>query len=221
MPDAPVIVFVRMPSVSFGPREPEWHSWYDTVHIPARLRIPGIQGAYRFKRRSGDFDYITFYEASDHAAFGSDEYSRLREYEASLPADSWERTTGALPGFARGAYKQCGGADAFPGLAAVDLLSVVGYDVPEHSREEFSARYESRQQAERVPGVRAEWRFKLASPEEVPMSGTPAPSPEFVSLYHLDDSDPALAEKALRDRDFRLGDFERFRLVVAKVPAPG
>ena len=211
---APVIMFVRMPTVSFGDRETEWNTWYDTVHIPARARVPGIRGAHRFKGQSGGFAYVTFYEASDPGAFGGEAYRALRDHEAALPSDSWEHVTGRLPGFARSAYQHVGG-DAFTGLDEVELLCAVGYDAPAGRREEFVARRAGSADPRRIPGIRREWRFALASKEQVPMSGEPAPSPEFLNLYDVQDASAVAAEESLGVP----GGVEQFRMLATRCAA--
>jgi hypothetical protein len=50
--------------VQSGPaegREDEYHDWYENVHIPEVLAVPGFVGARRFRALDGDH-WLTIYE---------------------------------------------------------------------------------------------------------------------------------------------------------------
>lgn len=44
-------------------RDDEFNEWYDNVHLPDVLRVPGVIGAERFRMRTGGrWQYLAIYE---------------------------------------------------------------------------------------------------------------------------------------------------------------
>ncbi|KAF9528719.1 hypothetical protein CPB83DRAFT_854160 [Crepidotus variabilis] len=61
--------------------------WYDNEHAPARLTVPGIQNALRYKAFDGkEPSYLAIYDADSHETMESDKYKAL-----SLQASDRER----------------------------------------------------------------------------------------------------------------------------------
>lgn len=56
--------------------EEEFNDWYDTEHIPERLRIPGFESARRFVCVSGWPKYVAFYDLEEAGVLERDEYRR-------------------------------------------------------------------------------------------------------------------------------------------------
>ena len=56
--------YVLAVSVEFGhpESEEEWNRWYDDVHVPAMLSVPGFLSAYRYTDRGSTSRYLTLYE---------------------------------------------------------------------------------------------------------------------------------------------------------------
>ncbi len=86
--------------------EDEWNRWYETQHLRVRLPLPGFIAARRFLAYEGECRYVTVYELESPEAVTSDAYRELKRRENALPATSFEARTLALPGFARGVYRQ-------------------------------------------------------------------------------------------------------------------
>jgi hypothetical protein len=62
--------------------EDAFHDWYDQ-HAPARLRMPGISSATRYRTVEGDGPrYMACYDLEDVSTLQSPEYLRLRQEEA-------------------------------------------------------------------------------------------------------------------------------------------
>jgi len=75
-----VVVATRPASAE---HEDEYNRWYDEVHLPEILAIPGFVGARRF-RAPGSADYLTIYEIE-----GDD----LQAVLAGMATGRAERTT--------------------------------------------------------------------------------------------------------------------------------
>jgi len=170
--------------------EGEWNNWYNTKHIPNRLNKPGFISVRRFAAIWGEYKYLTLYDLTNVDALTSDLYLKLRDWEASLPTESFEAITLKLPKFSRGTYEQI---FAYPGPGEyrspdAEILFTVGHDVPSNREEEFNAWYNTEHipaMVDRVPGFLAARRFKLTESPLTPRSGMQSPSPKYVTLYDL------------------------------------
>ena len=60
-----VAVFANVPQAI----EEEYNRWYDTHHIPERLKVPGFLGAARYVAEAGDARYLTLYELAHAGVF--------------------------------------------------------------------------------------------------------------------------------------------------------
>ncbi len=56
--------------------EGEFHAWYNTEHIPERLRIPGFVSAYRYSALEGSPRWLAVYELTSPAVLDSPEYRK-------------------------------------------------------------------------------------------------------------------------------------------------
>ncbi len=170
--------------------EAEWNNWYNTKHIPNRQNKPGFISARRFAAIWGEYQYLTLYGLTSVEALTSDPYLKLRDWEASLPAESFEAITLKLPKFSRGTYEQI---FAYPGpeehrCTDTEILFTVGHDVPSNREEEFNAWYNTEHipaMVDRVPGFLTARRFKLTEAPLTPRSGMQSPSPKYMTLYDL------------------------------------
>ena len=188
MSDASLLLFVRIPHAP----EPEeaWNRWYDQTHLQARLELPGITAAHRFRGVSGEFEYLTFYEMAEPTALSDEAYRALRQREAQSGPDSFEALTNGTDGLARGVYASIHGGDSSFYLGEVSTLFSVGHDVPADRVDEFNAWYDTEHvpaMLERVPGFMSGCRYQLVDAERVPMEGTRTTTPQFISLYGLRD----------------------------------
>jgi hypothetical protein len=68
-------------------QEDEYHRWYDEVHVPEVLEVPGFLSARRFGSADGDFLAIYELEADDLDAVLADFRSRERTPPVGLQLD--------------------------------------------------------------------------------------------------------------------------------------
>ena len=198
-----VLLMVRIGDVP-KEMEGEWNRWYNTTHIPNRLDKPGFLSARRFLALWGEFRYLTLYELASVDALTSEPYLKLRDWEASLPPDSFEARTLKLPNFSRGFYEQI---FSYPGQARyqapdTDILFTVGHDVPSIRDEEFNAWYNTEHvpaMVDRVPGFLTSRRFRLIEKPLSPKVGTRTPSPKYVTLYDLANPDVLQSQIFLKE----------------------
>lgn len=171
--------------------EEEWNHWYDTQHIPNRLKILGFLSARRFVAIQGEFKYLTIYDLTSADVLTSEPYLKLKDWEASLPAESFEAITLKLPNFSRGVYRQIYPEQEEHQIPPTKTILAVGHDMPANREEEFNAwyDYEHIHAMKRVPGVIAARRF-VAVDTSLP------PIPKYVTLYDIE------SEKVLQSDAF-------------------
>jgi hypothetical protein len=170
--------------------EKEWDHWYDTKHIPNRLNKPGFVLVRRFIALWGESKYLTLYELDSLEALKSEAYVKLREWEASLPPESFEAITLKLPDFFRGVYEQIYPEKEEYKIPDTDILFTIGHDVPPNREEEFNAWYNTEHipaMMNRVPGFMSARRFRNVGSLLPPGSGKASPSPHYITLYDLSD----------------------------------
>lgn len=164
--------------------EADWNRWYDTVHIPARLALPGFIGVRRFATRAGEWRYLSVYEIESLQAVRSDGYQALKRHELSLPATSLEARTLRLPHLMRGVYRQLDPdhGDAVPDTAT---LTMVTHEVPPGREAEFHDwyRHEHLPRLRRDPDIADARRFERAEWPGAPASQ--ASIPRFLTLHEL------------------------------------
>jgi antibiotic biosynthesis monooxygenase (ABM) superfamily enzyme len=74
-------------------KEEEFNHWYNTVHVPEILAVPGFIRGRRFIRVSGDkVKYMALYELETLDALRSEPYLQARgwdEFEPYISEQSW------------------------------------------------------------------------------------------------------------------------------------
>ena len=74
-------------------KEDEFNDWYNQVHLPEILAVPGFISGRRFKRISGDkIKYMTLYELESFEPLKSEAYRKARgwdEFEPFILDISW------------------------------------------------------------------------------------------------------------------------------------
>ena len=58
--------------------ETEWNRWYDEIHVPEILKVPGFLTARRYRAIEGAPKYMALYEMEDVQAFYSDAFNRAK-----------------------------------------------------------------------------------------------------------------------------------------------
>lgn len=67
--------------------EAAFNTWYNDVHIPELLTLPGFLSAERFRQVGPGIRYLALYRLSDTAAADSEAFQRWRERSEST--DLW------------------------------------------------------------------------------------------------------------------------------------
>ncbi len=182
--------------------ETEWNHWYDNEHIPNRMdHIPGFLAARRFVALNDAPKYLTLYDLAGVDVLTSDVYLKLRDREASMPPDSFEKITPTLPNFFRGMYEQI-----FPDPQAyqvpnTEIVFVVGHDVPPTREAEFNAWYNTEHIPAmiNVPGFATARRFVTVQDHLPPRAGIRSSGSKYITLYDLENEDVLGSEAFLRD----------------------
>jgi hypothetical protein len=55
----------------------EWNDWYDNVHIPRLLSVPGFASATRYEERGATRRYLAAYEIESPAVFDEPRYKEV------------------------------------------------------------------------------------------------------------------------------------------------
>jgi hypothetical protein len=224
-----VLLMVRIGDVP-GEIEREWNRWYDTTHIPNRLSKPGFLSVRRFFAIWGEYKYLTFYELDGVKALTNDAYMKLREWEASLPPESFEAITLRLPNFSRGVYEQIYPEQEEHKMTNTQFLFTIGHDVPPNREEEFNAWYNTEHipaMINRVPGFVTARRFRNVGSLLPPGSGKADTSPQYVTLYDLSNDKVLESEIFLKETNSPWSSWvrswytRRFRILARRIyPKP-
>jgi hypothetical protein len=156
--------------------EAEFHDWYDHEHGPARLVVPGILAAARY-RALDDLKppWLALYELSSPDVIDSPEYKAL-----GATASDRDRSVGAaLATLERRVYEQISSDGSAAGDSAPVLLAV-SISVPEAAVADLDAWYtqEHIPMLLGVPGWRRIRRYRL-------VHALDTAGPDFLSLHEL------------------------------------
>jgi hypothetical protein len=139
--------------------ETEFHDWYDHVHGPARLTVPGFGPAYRYRALDElKPPWLALYELDRPDVVESPEYK-------ALSANASDRDKAVAAGLAtldRRVYEQTS-EDGSPVGRPAPMILAVAMSVPEGSEDDLAAWYteEHIPMLLRVPGWRRIRRFRL------------------------------------------------------------
>ncbi len=156
--------------------EAEFHDWYDNEHGPARLKVPGVRGAYRYRALNDQKpSWLAWYELDSPDVLDSPEYK-------AVGANASDRDRSVAAGLAtldRRVYEQTSEDGSPAGRPAPVILSVA-MSVPEESQDDLAAWYteEHIPMLLEVPGWRRIRRFRLVRSMD-------APGPDFLSVHEL------------------------------------
>jgi len=117
--------------------EEDFHDWYESEHIPARMALPGFASATRYKAVEGSPDYLACYFLDDLDVLETPEYQRLK----ADPSERTARMLGAVSGFTR--YTCTEISDTGQAQRDAELLMVVAFSVPEDAAAEFDDWYDT------------------------------------------------------------------------------
>ncbi len=156
--------------------EAEYHDWYDHEHGPARLTVPGVLGACRYRALDeAKPPWLALYELDSPGVLDGPGYAAL-----GARASDRDKSVGAgLATLDRRVYEQIssdGTATGEPG----PVLLAVALSVPAEAEDDLAAWYtkEHIPMLLEVPGWRRVRRFRLTRSMD-------APGPDFLSLHDL------------------------------------
>ena len=156
--------------------ETEFHDWYDHEHGPARLTVPGIGPAYRYRALDDQKPpWLALYELDSPEVIDSAEYKTL-----AAEASDRDKSVGAgLATLDRRIYEQIS-EDGSPAGSPAPVILAVAMSVPASAEEDLAAWYteEHIPMLLEVPGWRRIRRFRL-------IRAMDAPGPDFLSVHDL------------------------------------
>lgn len=157
--------------------EAEFHDWYDHEHGPARLTVPGIRTAMRYRALDGETPtWLALYELDGPEVIDSPEYRAL----GAKASDRDKAVAAGLATLDRRVYEQIGldGLDELPRPAPVILT--VALSVPAGTEDDLAAWYakEHIPMLLKAPGWQRIRRFRLTRSLD-------GPGPEFLSVHDL------------------------------------
>jgi hypothetical protein len=157
--------------------EAEFHDWYDHEHGPARLAVPGIRTATRYRALDGETPtWLALYELDGPEVIDGQEYGAL----GAKASDRDKAVAAGLATLDRRVYEQIGldGLGELPQPAPV--LLTVALSVPAGTEDDLAAWYaeEHIPMLLKVPGWQRIRRFRLTRSLD-------GPGPEFLSVHDL------------------------------------
>ncbi|MBN3805476.1 hypothetical protein GXB81_20825 [Paraburkholderia sp. Ac-20336] len=121
--------------------EQDFNDWYDTEHIPARMKAPGFTSAQRYRNVDGPA-YLAIYEMESRDALSTPQYKEIK----GNPGERSRRMLGGVSDFTRyigeeiGYWHQDGARASSPFDA--QFVYAVFFTVPEARSDEFNRWYE-------------------------------------------------------------------------------
>ena len=196
MPQKRALLFVKLDPPAN--KVSEFNDWYNNRHIAARLPIPGFLSARRFTKIEGlpeeyaiapEAEYLALYDLTSIKVLKDKPLQRLREKEAELPSDSFEKLIFKLPKFAAGVYEQIFPEKGEYVIPRTRFVFVVGHEVPQNRHQEFNAWYDT----ERIPALLAipgfidVRRFRLAESEIPPIVDRGGTVSKYLTVWDIED----------------------------------
>src|SRR5579862_1335316 len=164
-----------------------YHDWYDNEHLPARLTVPGVRSALRFKAPTEE-KWLAYYDMDSEDVLKSKEYLALKE-----KASENERELIPKVNMDRRVYKQIMSIGEQAASPPKTLLVVEMTPYPSHEKE-FHHWYDTCHipQMADVPGWSRSRRYELVEPADEGVC-------KFLTLHEFDKYD-ALKEIGGHDR---------------------
>lgn len=162
--------------------EGEFHSWYDTHHIPIRMAAPGFLGAQRYNRHDGE-GFLAVYDMESPEVLQTPEYKAIK----GQPSETTVRMLRDVTGFTRYTARLISWQqqDAVSELEMLEspVLYAVLFTVPEERRNDFNAWYTE----DHVPKLLVEPQWLGVRRYEI-VDGTPH-NYTHIALHHLSSVD--------------------------------
>ena len=135
-----VAVYANVPAAI----EEEYNRWYDTHHIPERLKVPGFLSAARYVAYAGEPKYLTVYELAHFGVFKDPLMVKLNDE----PSEWDKRISPQVQIVERAIYDRIFEFKDPPDRHASRAISV-RFDPPAEMEAEFNDWYDT----EHVPGL--------------------------------------------------------------------
>jgi hypothetical protein len=79
--------------------EAAWNDWYDNVHVPELLSVPGFVSAVRFRQLGTEGQYLAMYEIEHPDVFSEARYAQVTGWGEWAPMIAeWSRSVHAIEG---------------------------------------------------------------------------------------------------------------------------
>lgn len=175
--------------------EDDFHDWYETEHIPARMAIPGFAEAIRYERVGDEGGpaaarWLACYFLDDMAALETPAYHALKQ----SPGDRTRRMLDNVDGFTRyiaDEISDTGATDETP-----QAMLAIAFSVPDADVAEFDGWYEEEHipLLMRVPGWLRVRRYRVRP-------GGDGPPWTHLALHELRDADALARPERAAARD--------------------
>lgn len=177
----------------FGQCEPDvstkdFNDWYDGEHAPARLTVPGINSAIRYKAIDAETpEWLAIYDLASPETTKSPTYLRLRD----TASDNEKALIPRLPTLQRRTYSLIN-ETAKPDLPSGSLpgkyILVVLWSIPKELDAELHKWYDKEHNAEiaKVPGWLRARRYRLVDGVDLAGKGPPMEGFEYMVLHEWD-----------------------------------
>ncbi|KXN85717.1 hypothetical protein AN958_10900 [Leucoagaricus sp. SymC.cos] len=177
----------------FGQCEPavsiqDFNDWYDGEHAPARLTVPGITSAVRYKSTDEQKpDWLAIYDLASPETLKSDAYLALRD----KASDNEKAIVPRLPVLQRRAYSLINEVvkpDLPPDTLPGKHLLVVLWSVPKELDAELHEWYDKEHTSDiaKVPGWLRARRYKLVDGTDIAGKGPSMEGFDYLVLHEWD-----------------------------------
>jgi hypothetical protein len=91
MPEGLGYLFVFSDPLGTEITDEEYHDWYDSEHLPARLKIPGFRSGHRYKAIDAQIPRFAAYLEHDLGTLQSDAYRKAFTERSAREAEMFEK----------------------------------------------------------------------------------------------------------------------------------
>ncbi len=187
------LLFSQMQPPAGG--EADFHDWYETEHIPARIAIPGFEEAVRYELTATEGGpetarWLACYFLDDMAALSTPEYVALKQDPGRRTAEM----LASVEGFTRYIADQISDTGAVE--ATPQALLAIAFAVPDEDVAEFDGWYEEEHVPllMQVPGWLRVRRYRVRP-------GSDGPPWTHIALHDLESADALSRPERAAARD--------------------
>ncbi|CAK5268115.1 unnamed protein product [Mycena citricolor] len=181
------MLFVAM-EVSPVVTEERFNEWYDTEHVPIRLKVPGLNSVVRYKASDAQVPtWLTMYNCDNAGVVGSEAYTSL----AALASDNEKDIASKTIGVSRRVYEHFL-TKTDPGVPDEDLPSkfilVAGLEVALEDEDELNKWYaeEHIDLLSKIPGWKQCRRYRILEHRQVGAVMEGKPVCKYLAIHEFD-----------------------------------